>query len=59
MTRKELLNLMQFVVDQNNTTLVDVINTLRIDCDDKQKRALAQAVEAKTKDCFLRFIEKI
>ena len=50
---------MQFVVDQNNTTLVDVINTLRIDCDDKQKRALAQAVEAKTKDCFLRFIEKM
>ena len=59
MTKKEVLNLMQFVCDQNNTAVYEVAKTDAFNLDDKQLRELLQVLEAKTRECFLRFIERM
>ena len=59
MTRKEMLDLMQFVCDQNNTALYELINSDDISLTEQQTRAFMSVLEAKTKDTFMRFIERM
>ncbi len=54
MNKTELMDLMQFVIDSNAQALAEVTTAL----DDQQRRTVLNAVEAKTKDCFFRVIER-
>ena len=55
MDKKELMDLMQFVIDSNTRVIYE--NTIELNWDEKQQRNVLNAVEAKTKDCFFRMIE--
>ena len=55
MNRKEVMDLMQFVIDSNNSVLAEATAILTLE--DQQRRTILSAVEAKTKDCFFRMIE--
>ena len=57
MNRKDVLNLMQFVIDQNSIILAEAARDLQIN--DQQTRVVMNAIESKTKDCFLRFVDKM
>ena len=59
MTRAELLNLMQFVCDQNGAVFYETINSQNMNLTEKQVRALLQALEATTKNSFMRFAERM
>ena len=59
MTRAELLNLMQFVCDQNAAVFYETINTQNMNLTEKQVRALLQTLEATTKNNFMRFAERM
>ncbi len=55
MDKKELMDLMQFVIDSNKRVIYE--STVELDWNEKQQRNVLNAVEAKTKDCFFRMIE--
>ncbi len=55
MNRQEVMDLMQFVIDSNNSVLAEATALLTIE--EQQRRTILSAVEAKTKDCFFRMIE--
>jgi ribulose kinase len=59
MDKSQLLNLMQFVIDQNKTIVYDSINSNKTPVSDEQLRALILAVEETTKNSFFRMIEKM
>jgi len=59
MNRQELLNLMQFVCDQNSNVFFETVKEQNFELSDKQIRAMIQALEAKTKDSFMRFAERM
>lgn len=59
MNRKEMLDLMQFVCDQNNNALYELIVSEGIELTEQQTRAIMSVLEAKTKNCFMRFVERM
>ncbi len=59
MTRSELLNLMQFVCDQNSAVFYETINAQNMNLTEKQVRAVLQALESTTKNNFMRFAERM
>jgi hypothetical protein len=59
MNKSELLTLMEFVCDKNKQSIFEIIKTQNMDLSEAQIRALLQTVDANTKNCFFRMIEKI
>lgn len=57
MEKRKLIDLMNYVCDMNANVIIESLTKNGV-TDDRQKRELMLAVEAKTKECFLRFIEK-
>ena len=58
MDKAKLLNLMQFVIDQNKTIIYESMNAEGTDVTGEQLRALILAVET-TKKSFFRMIERM
>lgn len=56
MTKNELMDLMQFVIDSNSQILVETTGALNMD--PQQQRTILNALESKTKDCFFRVMDK-
>lgn len=56
MTKNELMDLMQFVIDSNSQILVETTGDLNMD--PQQQRTILNALESKTKDCFFRVMDK-
>ena len=59
MDKAKLLNLMQFVIDQNKTIIYESMNAEGTDVTGEQLRALILAVEETTKKSFFRMIERM
>lgn len=59
MDRKKVLNLMQFVIDQNKTVFFETVNAKGIQLEESQVRVLLLALEEKTKESFFRLVEKM
>lgn len=59
MDRKETLNLMQFVIDQNKTVFFETVNTKGIQLEESQLRVLLLALEEKTKESFFKVVERM
>ena len=57
MNRKEVLELMQFVIDQNANVLAEATGLLNMG--DQERRTVLNAVESKTKDSFFRYVDKM
>ena len=57
MTKNELMDLMQFVIDSNSQILVETTGDLNMD--PQQQRTILNALESKTKDCFFRVMDKV
>lgn len=58
MEKSKILNLMQFVVDQNKTVIFDSIKKSEAQLTEAQLRALLLAVEQTTKNSFFRLMDK-
>ena len=58
MEKSKILNLMQFVVDQNKTIIFESIKKSEAQLTESQLRALLLAVEQTTKDSFFRLMDK-
>lgn len=59
MDRKEVLNLMQFVIDQNKNVFFETVNAKGIKLEESQLRVLLLALEEKTKESFFRVAERM
>ena len=59
MDRKKLLDLMQFVCDQNKVAFFELIKAEKMDLSDRQINALINVLESKTKDSFFKMIERM
>ena len=59
MDRKKLLDLMQFVCDQNKVAFFELIKAEKIDLSDREINALLNVLESKTKDSFFKMIERM
>ncbi len=59
LNKQELLDLMQFVCDQNKTNLFEILNKAETDISERDVRAILNVLEETTKGCFFRFIEKL
>lgn len=57
MNKKEVLELMQFVIDQNSIAFAEASVTFPLD--DQQRRQVLNAVESKTKESFFRFVDRL
>jgi len=57
MNKKELMELMQFVIDSNANVLAEATSVLELT--QQQQRTVLNAVESKTKDCFFRFVDRV
>ena len=57
MNRKEVLELMQFVIDQNANVLAEATGLLNMG--DQERRTVLNAVESKTKDSFFRYVDRM
>ena len=54
MSRKEMLDLMQFVCDQNKVALFEVVQQRNIELDANSLEAILNVLEATTKNNFLK-----
>ena len=59
MSRKEMLDLMQFVCDQNKVALFEVVQQRNIELDANSLEAILNVLEATTKNNFLKMIERM
>ena len=59
MTRAELRDLMQFVIESNARIVVEALRSNNIEISGEQSRTILMAVEERTKQCFFRFMEKV
>ena len=59
MSRKEMLDLMQFVCDQNKVALFEIVQQRNIELDANSLEAILNVLEATTKNNFLKMIERM
>ena len=59
MDRKKLLDLMQFVCDQNKVAFLELIKAEKMDLSDREINAVLSVLESKTKDSFFKMIERM
>jgi len=59
LNKQELLDLMQFVCDQNKTNLFEILKKTDTEVGERDIRAILNVLEETTKGCFFRFIEKL
>ncbi|MGI9268978.1 MAG: hypothetical protein ACR2PE_00455 [Porticoccus sp.] len=58
MDKKKLRTLMTFVIDSNKQTMYDLIVKEKMQVSEKELRALIEVVDANTKNCFFKLMEK-
>ncbi len=60
MDKNNLRDLMTFVIDSNSSALHEtLLSTLELDLTEEQIRVVLNMLEAKTKECFFRVMEKM
>ena len=52
MEKKDIKQLLQFVVDSNKQSIFELVTAKKYQIDDQQLRQLINVVESTTKDCF-------